>query len=372
MRLYSLINESTTNVSKGELRLLNYLNSNDIPLSSSKKIFNVLVNELEIENIELIAKIIKLYKNNPIEEYGDYSEISNWVLPDENSYSDHVMVLAKYLKVDPIFLEFKSKLGIYRYEYIIDDVTFNVGTSDELKFEIKKYILHNLETGYRSRSLNKFIKLDGEKLDYNIKEIISEELNTVDLEYLLDYFGMEDYSEDLELLDELKEDLKASRRKINNLLKTIDKLESEKTILNQEIQDSEDDDDKLNSYISKVETKLAEASDEYNKLLAHIYDLDSDIEKLEDRTPLEKALIDRYISIRTDDLYRSYERDPVDYAYDCDLSVIEALDEGLMELDLNGVIEYSFNKVIEDNDTELLVFNGQEFYIMLQNLDAMI
>lgn len=368
MKLYNLINENTTNVSKGEIRVLNYLNSNDVPTSSPKKIFNALEKGLDIENLDLIAKIIKLYMNNPIDEYEDYSEISNWIIPDQNSYSDHINVLAKYLNVDPVFLDFKSKRNVYRYEYIIDDVTYNVGTENELKNEIEDYISLNLEVGYGSRYLTKFIKLDEEKLDYNIKENISNELDTVDLEYLLDYFGMEDYTEDLEILEELRGDLKIARREINNLLKTINKLESEKTILNQEIQDSEDD-DKINSYIDKVETKMAEASTEYNKLLGYIYDLDSDIEELENRTPLEKELIDRYIATRTDDLYRSYTKNPVDYAYDCNLSVAEALSEGLIELDLNGIIEDKFKRVLESGGTELLYFNGQEFYIMFNDLN---
>ena len=99
MKLHRLIKENI-DVNRVDLKLLNYLHKNSISKNSTD-IYKTLDRELHIDDKDIISRVIKLYKNNTIEDDEIYDETINWVVPSENDYSNEVRAIAESLNVNP-------------------------------------------------------------------------------------------------------------------------------------------------------------------------------------------------------------------------------------------------------------------------------
>jgi hypothetical protein len=367
MKLHRLIKENI-DVNRVDLKLLNYLNKNSISKNSTD-IYKTLNKELHIDDKDVISRVIKLYKNNPIGDDEMYDESINWVVPSENDYSDEVRAIAQSLNVDPeLFVYRGSNYDLEIYNYIPNNNLYEVGSYNDLVRSIREKMFQTEFSGYSIWMLETYMKLNEEILDYNITEIIEEEITNMSpykmLNYIDDGNTIEDIEYNKEALEENEVELKISNRNKNSILKKIDKLESEKVIILQQI-DDEDDSDEYTKYLDNLETKISELSEEYNNLLMHISSLEDEIEDLKEKTPSKEDIIKMYSEFRYEEIYEDFTNNPYDYISASELTIDEAIEENVIEFDEMGMVKEMISHAMKSDNLKIENINNQSYFIVI-------
>jgi len=367
MKLRGLIKEDINNVNKVELKLLNYLHKNSISKNSTD-IYKTLNKELHIDDKDIISRVIKLYKNNSVGDDEMYDETINWVVPSENDYSDEVRAIAQSLNVDPELFVFRGiTYDLEIYNYIPNNNLYEVGTYDDLVRSIREKMVQTEFDGYSVWILEKYMKLNEEILDYNITEIIEEEITNMSPYKMLNYIGdgntIEDIEYNKEMVEENEVKLKISNKNKNSILKKIDKLESEKLIILQQI-DDEDDSDEYTKYLDIIETKINELSEEYNNLLMYISSLEDEIEDLKEKTPSKEDIIKMYTHYRYEEIYEDYMGNPYDYIRGSELTIEEAIEENVIEFDEMGMIKEMIGNALNTDHLMTVDIDNQSYFVV--------
>lgn len=364
MKLHWLIKENI-DVNRVDLKLLNYLHKNSIPKNSTD-VYNTLGLELHIEDNDLIGNVIKLYKNNIIEDDEIYDESIDWVIPSENDYSNKRNALAKSLDIDPeLFVYIKDIYDLEVYQNIIDKKLYEVGTYDDLVRSLREKMIET-DFNIRKEFLNKYITLNQELLDYSIMLIVESEVDDMGQYEMISYIGgstTEDIEDIIETLEELEVELKTSSRNKNLLLKKIDKLESEKAVIEQQIVDEEDSIE-YSKYLDNIEIKISEISEEYNKLLFYISSIEDEIESLKEKNPSKDDIIKMYTHYRYEELYEEYMDNPYYYISESGFLVREAIDNGIIEFDFLGMIKEIISEGIKSENIKIVDVNNQSYFIV--------
>ena len=365
MKLHRLIKENI-DVNKVDLKLLNYLHKNSISKNSTD-IYKTLNKELHIDDKDVISRVIKLYKNNSIGDDEMYDESINWVVPSENDYSDEVRAIAQSLNVDPELFVFRGiTYDLEIYNYIPNNNLYEVGTYSDLVRSIREKMIQTEFAGYSVWILEKYMKLNEEILDYNITEIIEEEITDNSPHEMLNYIGgstIEDIEYNEEMLKEDEVELKISNRNKNSILKKIDKLESEKLIILQQI-DDENDSDEYTKYLDNVETKINELSEEYNNLLMYISSLEDEVEDLREKIPSKEDIVKMYTHYRYEEIYEDYMSNPYDYIRGSELTIEEAIEENVIEFDEMGMIKEMIGNALNTDHLMTVDIDNQSYFVV--------
>lgn len=366
MKIRELIKENI-DVNRVDLKLLNYLHKNSVSKNSTD-LYKTLNKELYIDDKDIIGRVIKLYKNNPIGDDEIYDESINWVVPSENDYSNEVRAIAKSLNDDPELLTFRGETyDLEIYNHIPTNNLYEVGTYDDLVNSIEKKIFQDDFNSYDFSLLEKYLTLNEEDLEYNISEIIKEEMYGMNHYEMLRYIGGMtrtdfEYWEEVMRLNEV--DLKAGYRNKNSLLKKMDKLESEKEIILQQIGDEEDTEE-YSKYLDTIESKISGINDEYNNLLMYISNLEDEIKsQREEEYPTIEDTIKKYTHYRHEEMYSDYMENPYDYIRQSGLDMGEVIEDGLVELDMVGLIKELISNAMESDYLKIEDINNQSYFVV--------
>jgi hypothetical protein len=365
MKIHRLIKENI-DVNRVDLKLLNYLHKNSISKNSTD-IYKTLNRELHIDDKDVISRVIKLYKNNSIEDDGMYDESINWVVPSENDYSNEVRAIAESLNVNPELFVFRGNIyDLEIYNYIPDNNLYEVGTYNDLVRSIREKMFETEFGSYSIWMLEKYMKLNEEILDYNITEIIKEEITNMSPDEMLEYIGgdiIEDIEYNKEMVVDYEVEIKINNRNKNSIIKKIDRLESERMIILQQI-DDEDDSDEYTKYLDNIETKISELSDEYNNLLMNISSLEGELEDLKEKVPSKEDIINIYTHYRHEEIYEDYTNNPYEYINMSELTIEEAIDENIIEFDEMGMIKEMISNAMESDHLKTKNINNQSYMII--------
>lgn len=369
MKLIKLISENVDHVNKIELKLLNYLHSNLVS-RNPESIYKVLVNDLHIDDRDLIGRVIKLYKNNIIEDDETYDELIEWELTSEDRYSRQVRAISKLWGVVPEFFIFRGDVyDLKIYKFIENGGIYEVGTYDDLVRSIREKMYDNEFSGYRESLIEKYIVLDEESLNYNINEKIQEEIGYKSIDNLLEYIDdgktLEEIENNREMILDLEGELKLEEKKMNSLLKKIESLESERAVIKQEIEGDDDEDyNRFEKYLNKIETKLNELNLDYHNISQYISDLESDIDDLRDSEISDEDIKNMYLHYRFDELEDEYKENPIDYVNESEMTISEAIDDGLIQFDEMGMIKEMISKALNTEHLMTVDIDNQSYFVV--------
>jgi hypothetical protein len=374
LKLIKLISENVDHVNKIELKLLNYLHSN-LESRNPESIYKVLVNDLHIDDRDLIGRVIKLYKNNIIEDDETYDELIEWELTSEDRYSRQVRAISKLWGVVPEFFIFRGDVyDLKTYKFIENGGIYEVGTYDDLVRSIREKMFENEFSGYRTTLIEKYIVLDEESLNYNINEKIQEEIGYKSIDNLLEYLEYIDDGQTVEairvkrtkkeMLLEIEGELKLEEKKMNSLLKKIESLESERAVIKQELEGDDEDYNRFEKYLNKIETKLSELNIDYHNISQYISDLESDIDELNDNEISDEDIKNMYLHYRFDELEDEYKENPIDYVYESEMTISEAIDDGLIQFDEMGMIKEMIGKALNTEHLMTVDIDNQSYFVI--------
>lgn len=368
MKLIKLISENVDHVNKIELKLLNYLHSN-FESRNPESIYKVLVNDLHIDDKDLIGRVIKLYKNNIIEDDETYDEFIKWELTSEDRYSRQVRAISKLWGVVPEFFIFRGDIyDLKTYKFIENGALYEVGTYDDLVRSIREKMFENEFSGYRTTLIEKYIVLDEESLNYNINETIQEEIGYKSIDNLLEYIDdgktLGEIENNREMLLELEGELKLEEKKMNSLLKKIESLESERAVIKQEIEGDDEDYNRFEKYLNKIETKLSELNIDYHNISLYISDLESDIDELKDNEISDEDIKNMYLHYRFEELEDEYKENPIDYVNESEMTISEAIDDGLIKFDEMGMIKEMIGNALNTDHLMTVDIDNQSYFVV--------
>lgn len=368
MKLIKLISENVDHVNKIELKLLNYLHSN-LESRNPESIYKVLVNDLHIDDRDLIGRVIKLYKNNIIEDDETYDELIKWELTSEDRYSRQVRAISKLWGVVPEFFIFRGDIyDLKTYKFIENGALYEVGEYNALVRSIREKMFENEFSGYRTTLIEKYIVLDEESLNYNINEKIQEEIGYKSIGNLLEYIDdgktLEEIENNREMILDLEGELKLEEKKMNSLLKKIESLESERAVIKQEIEGDDEDYNRFEKYLNKIETKLSELNLDYHNISQYISDLESDIDELSDSEISDEDIKNMYLHYRFDELEDEYKENPIGYVNESEMTISEAIDDGLIKFDEMGMIKEMIDKALNTEHLMTVDIDNQSYFVV--------
>ena len=235
-------------------------------------------------------------------------------------------------------------------------------------------MFENEFSGYRTTLIEKYIVLDEESLNYNINETIQEEIGYKSIDNLLEYLEFIDDGQTVEsirvkrtkkeMLLELEGELKLEEKKMNSLLKKIESLESERAVIKQEIEGDDEDYNRFEKYLNKIETKLSELNIDYHNISLYISDLESDIDELKDNEISDEDIKNMYLHYRFEELEGEYEENPINYISESEMTISEAIDDGLIKFDEMGMIKEMIGNALNTDHLMTVDIDNQSYFVV--------
>jgi len=378
-------------------------------------------------SLEESAKIAILYKFN-YQPNGDFDGVkdSQWIIPSEESLSIFQRAAGDYFNITPfVFKSFSNNSNSNVYQPIVNiqvsrrnrsnvDTVRVLLASDVYNLAYNKVRRILREYGYdyfESDFIENFIVLNDRVAMYNAEESAKEEwghylskkesLKLATKENMIEQIHLDEEYEDLKYyveeymveIEELKKEKQVLSHKVNKLNKEIHLL----TMEIEKLTDTVDYGDDEEEYYSMYEEEVSELNDKLNdyesireELLNEIDDIETKVFEIDDELEKyyedyqwyvdDKKFKELYIEKRTELIFQEMEEYPLGYIYDSEYSLIEALNEDLIYLNVSDetliteAIEfYGVNSYIdgveiinsEDVTSDEFGFEDEHFYIFI-------
>jgi hypothetical protein len=329
-------------------RVLKLLNKKLGEGEDASVVWDILSNELSIDDTDSKIEILHLYTNH-YDELGKYDNLTDADLEgvdDTSSYDNELVALSMFLDIPPILIEEDgSHYGLNTYKDLTTDEVYAVGDDDEVSEAMEQYFdgyvdnvggIDNIDR----YTVDDFIELDQYSVDQYVEETADYRLDDMTEEDVISeagYDSREEYEDRLSILEERIDEL-------NNL------LEEKESELEERIDDDED-------FFGTDEYE--ELKDEINDLEIELSDKQADYEGLGDELrelfdTAREELRERMVS----DITSEIDSDGVDYFINnLGLSFREAVDY-YCTFDESGLERYLAEN--EDRGNTLSGYDGSE------------
>ena len=329
-------------------RVLKLLNKKLGEGEDASVVWDILSNELSIDDTDTKIEILHLYTNH-YDELGNYDNLTDADLEgvnDTSSYDDRQVALSMFLDIPPILIEEDgSHYGLNTYKDLTTDEVYAVGDDDEVSEAMEQYFdgyvdnvggIDNIDR----YTVDDFIELDQYSVDQYAEEAADYRLDDMTEEDVIleaGYDSREEYEDRLSILEERIDEL-------NNL------LEEKESELEERIDDDEDffgtdEYEELKDEINDLEIELSDKQADYEGLGDELRELfDTAREELRERM--------------VDDIISEIDSDGVDYFINnLGLSFKEAVDY-YCTFDEYGLEKYLAEN--EDRGNTLSGYDGSE------------
>lgn len=330
------------------VRVLKLLNKKLGEGEDASSVWDILTNELQIDDTDAKIEILHLYTNH-YDESGLYNNLTDADLEgveDTSSYDDTQVALSIFLQIPPLLLEEEgSHHGLTTYRDLTSDEAYAIGDDDEVSDAMEDYFdgyvdevggIDNIDR----YTVDDFIELD----DYSIRQYAEEtadyRLDDMDEDEVISeagYDSRESYEDRMVILEERIDEL-------NNL------IEEKQDELDDRLDDDEDffgteEYEELKEEIDDLEIELSEKQSEYEELGDELREL------------FDTARSDLYDTM-VSDIVNEIENDGVDYFIDnLGLTFKEAVDY-YCTFDESGLERYLAEN--EDRGQSLASYDGNE------------
>jgi hypothetical protein len=329
-------------------RVLKLLNKKLGEGEDASVVWDILSNELSIDDTDTKIEILHLYTNH-YDELGNYDNLTDADLEgvnDTSSYNNELVALSMFLDIPPILIEHEgSHHGLDTYRDLTSDEVYAVGDDDEVSSAMEDYF-----DGYVDEvggvdnidryTVDDFIELDQYSVDQYAEETADYRLDDMTEEDVISeagYDSREEYEERMVILEERIDEL-------NNL------LEEKESELEERLDDDEDffgteEYEELKEEINDLEIELSDKQTTYEGLGDELRELfDTAREELRD------TMVSEIIS--------EIDNDGVDYfVNNLGLSFKEAV-EYYCTFDESGLERYLAEN--EDRGNTLSGYDGSE------------
>jgi hypothetical protein len=250
-------------------RVLKLLNKKLGEGEDASVVWDILSNELSIEDTDSKIEILHLYTNH-YDELGNYDNLTDADLEgvdDTSSYDDELVALSMFLDIPPILIEEDgSHYGLNTYKDLTTDEVYALGDDDEVSNAMEEYFdgyvdnvggIDNIDR----YTVDDFIELDNysvqqyaeESADYRIDDMTEEDVISE-----AGYDSRESYEDRLSILEE----------SIDELNKLLEEKEEE---LEERVDDDEDffgteEYEELKDEINGLEIDLSDKQTDYEGL----------------------------------------------------------------------------------------------------------
>lgn len=329
-------------------RVLKLLNKKLGEGEDASVVWDILSNELSIEDTDSKIEILHLYTNH-YDELGNYDNLTDADLEgvsDTSSYDDELVALSMFLDIPPILIEEEgSHYGLNTYKDLTTDEVYALGDDDEVSNAMEEYFdgyvdnvggIDNIDR----YTVDDFIELDNysvqqyaeESADYRIDDMTEEDVISE-----AGYDSRESYEDRLSILEE----------SIDELNKLLEEKEEE---LEERVDDDED-------FFGTEEYE--ELKDEINGLEIDLSDKQTDYEGLGDELrELFDTAREELRDTMVNDIISEIDNDGVDYFINnYGYSLKEAVDS-YCTFDEAGLERYLAEN--EDRGNTLSGYDGSE------------
>jgi hypothetical protein len=250
-------------------RVLKLLNKKLGEGEDASVVWDILSNELSIDDTDTKIEILHLYTNH-YDELGNYDNLTDADLEgvnDTSTYDDELVALSIFLDIPPILIEHEgSHHGLDTYRDLTSDEVYAVGDDDEVSSAMEDYF-----DGYVDEvggvdnidryTVDDFIELDQYSVDQYAEETADYRLDDMTEEDVISeagYDSREEYEERMVILEERIDEL-------NNL------LEEKESELEERLDDDEDffgteEYEELKEEINDLEIELSDKQTTYEGL----------------------------------------------------------------------------------------------------------
>jgi hypothetical protein len=329
-------------------RVLKLLNKKLGEGEDASVVWDILSNELSIDDTDTKIEILHLYTNH-YDELGNYDNLTDADLEgvnDTSSYDDELVALSIFLDIPPILIEHEgSHHGLDTYRDLTSDEVYAVGDDDEVSSAMEDYF-----DGYVDEvggvdnidryTVDDFIELDQYSVDQYAEETADYRLDDMTEEDVISeagYDSREEYEERMVILEERIDEL-------NNL------LEEKESELEERLDDDEDffgteEYEELKEEINDLEIEFSDKQTTYEGLGDELRELFDTA-----REELRETMVSEIIS--------EIDNDGVDYfVNNLGLSFKEAV-EYYCTFDESGLERYLAEN--EDRGNTLSGYDGSE------------
>jgi hypothetical protein len=329
-------------------RVLKLLNKKLGEGEDASVVWDILSNELSIDDTDTKIEILHLYTNH-YDELGNYDNLTDSDLEgvnDTSSYNNELVALSMFLDIPPILIEHEgSHHGLDTYRDLTSDEVYAVGDDDEVSSAMEDYF-----DGYVDEvggvdnidryTVDDFIELDQYSVDQYAEETADYRLDDMTEEDVISeagYDSREEYEERMVILEERIDEL-------NNL------LEEKESELEERLDDDEDffgteEYEELKEEINDLEIELSDKQTTYEGLGDELRELFDTA-----REELRETMVSEIIS--------EIDNDGVDYfVNNLGLSFKEAV-EYYCTFDESGLERYLAEN--EDRGNTLSGYDGSE------------
>lgn len=329
-------------------RVLKLLNKKLGEGEDASVVWDILTNELQIDDTDSKIDLLHLYTNH-YDESGNYGNLTDADLEgvnDTSSYDDELVALSLFFDIPPILIENEgTHHGLNTYRDLTSDEVYAVGDDDEVSSAMEDYFegyvdevggIDNIDR----YTVDDFIELDNYSVQQYAEETADYRLDEMDEDDVISeagYDSKEEYEDRMSILEE----------RIDELNKLLEEKEEE---LEERVDDDED-------FFGTEEYE--ELKEEINDLEIELSDKQTDYEGLGDelRELFDTARRELYDSM-VDDIIGEIDNDGVDYFINnLGLSFKEAVDY-YCTFDESGLERYLAEN--EDRGNTLSGYDGSE------------
>ena len=428
IKFRNILNEGSSGtdyaITPAYVKIFKVLFKNNIKGEEVLKASNFIMSKIGL-SLEESAKIAILYKFN-YQPNGDFDDVKDtqWVIPSEESLSMHHRAVGDYFDITPFaFVPFESTTHTYQPMVNIESRSYQRGNVEQVRTLLASTVYDMAydvverefdDEGYdyfEDGFLENFVVLNDRVAICLALYIAEEEWNNylnkkeslklatreemilqihLDEEYEDLKYYVEEYSQDIE---ELKKEKQVLSHKVNKLSKEIHLLTMEIEKLTDTVDYGDDEEEYYSMYeeeVSELNFKLNEYESIREELLNQIDDIETEVSEIDDELDRhyedyqwyidDKKFKELFIEKRSEFIFQDMEEDPLDYIWNSNFSIDDALREDMISIDVSdetliteAIEYYGVHRFIdgreilnsEDATSDEFVFEDQHFYIFI-------